>query len=205
MVIQEPVRLASAIMPPFASPAISAESELAVIDLIRGRGGIDVELPPLTGYSVSAGPGSPKVITLSGPYQVTVLNVVVSVAATKKGESTILVITCPARTPACQSIAPKLRSVPPTMIATRTPSGATRSAVNGPVAWFPSESVTFTVTGWPCGSFGRASPRTMTIWSLVVAHRLSPGFQLIVVYPVPFRFASLPPTGPMYSAPPRRA
>src|SRR5215471_2200876 len=205
MLIQEPMGLVSAIMPPFASPAISAEFELAVIDLIRGRGGIDCGLPPLTGYSVSTGPGSPNVITLSGPYQLTAPNVVVPVAAMRKGESTILIVTCPARTPVCQSIAPKVRLLPPTMIATRTPSGATRSAVNGPEAWFPSESVTFTVTGWPCGSFGRASPRTMTIWSLVVAHRLSPGFQLIVVYPVPFRFASLPPTGPMYSAPPRRA
>src|SRR5215813_5599024 len=99
MVIQEPVTLASAIMPPFSSPAISTEFELAVIDLIRGRGGIGVEVPPLTGYSVSTGPGSPNVITLSGPNQLTAPNVVAPVAAMRKGESTILIVTCPARTP----------------------------------------------------------------------------------------------------------
>src|SRR5215475_2211395 len=151
MLIQEPCRLASAIMPPFSRPAISTEFELAVIDLIRGRGGIGVEVPPLTGYSVSTGPGSPNVITLSGPNQLTAPNVVVPVAATTKGESTIFGITCPTRAPACQSIAPKLSSVPATMIATRTPSGATRSAVNGPLAGYPSASITLTVTGWPCG------------------------------------------------------
>src|SRR6516165_4418348 len=151
MLIQEPVVLVSAIMPPFASPAMSAEFELAVLDLIRGRGGIDCGLPPLTAYSVSTGPGSPNVITLSGPYQLTAPNVVVPVAAMRKGESTILVITCPARTPACQSIAPKVRIVPSTIMATRTPSGATRSAVNGPLFWYLSASSTFTVTGWPCG------------------------------------------------------
>src|SRR5215831_3543977 len=105
MTIQEPERLASAIMPPLACPATSAEPQLAVIDFIRDRGGIDVELPPLTGYSVSTGPGSPNVITLSGPYQLTAPNVVVPVAAMRKGESTIFIVTCPARTPVCQSIA----------------------------------------------------------------------------------------------------
>src|SRR5215472_13415593 len=137
MLIQDPVTLASAIMPPFSSPAISTEFELAVIDLIPGRGGIAVEVPPLTGYSVSTGPGSPYVITLSGSYQLTAPNVVVPVVAIWKGESTIVVFTCPARAPACQSIAPKRRTVPLRMIATRTPSGATRSAVNGPMYWFP--------------------------------------------------------------------
>src|SRR5215472_16581331 len=136
MLIQEPLMVASAIMPPFASPAISTEFELAVIDLICGRGGIGTELPPLTGYSVSTGPGSPYVITLSGPYQLSVPNMVAPVAAMRKGESTIVAFTCPARRPACQSIAPKVSCKPPTMIATRTPSEATRIAVNGPLFWY---------------------------------------------------------------------
>ena len=62
-------------MAPLGKLAISGWPRLAVIQLIWGWAGIDVELPPLTGYSVSSGPGSRSAITLSGPYQVSeVLN-----------------------------------------------------------------------------------------------------------------------------------
>src|SRR5579875_5986 len=204
--IHDPERLASAAMPPLSSPAISAAPELAVIDWMCGSAGSDVEVPPSTGYSVSASPGPPSVITLSGPYQVTALNVVVPVPETENGESMILMTACLARAPGSQTIAPKSRSVPLPMIATRTPSGATRRAVNGPAAGvMPSEFTTVTSTGWPCDCPGFAAPRSMTIWPAVVAHRLPAGSQLIVVYPVPSRLDSGPRTGPMNSEPSRRA
>ena len=57
----------------------------------------------------------------------------------------------------------------------------------------------------PAALSGLAPARNAKIWSPVVVHRLSVGSQLSVVYPEPWRFASGPPTGPMYSDPSRRA
>ena len=59
---------------PFGRPAISRFPELAVIVCMPGSTGMGVGVPPLTGYSVAAGPGSASVMTLSGPYQVSPVN-----------------------------------------------------------------------------------------------------------------------------------
>ena len=70
IVIQEPVVAASDTMRPFGRPAISGAPRLAVIVCMSGTAWMDVGAAPLTGYSVTAGPGVASVITLSGPYQV---------------------------------------------------------------------------------------------------------------------------------------
>src|SRR5579862_8777653 len=76
--IQEPLRLALDAIRPCGKLVIRGCPELAVIVCMLGSVGMEVEPPPLTGYSVTTGSGVASVMTLSEPYQESPVKVAVS-------------------------------------------------------------------------------------------------------------------------------
>src|SRR5690348_16248108 len=112
--------------------------------------GMAVGLPPLAGYSVTAGPGSARVMTSSEPYHASAVKL--ASAANDDGGVWGVSWTVDSEIcglgPCCPEMAPKVSVLlfvgPFSTIATRTPSGATLSSVNGGVARAESRD---TVTG----------------------------------------------------------